>query len=89
MGIIDSIPENQRDEPEIPDDMLEIYRHYKNVRFGASISTDLVTLVPREQLTFQEISAYAMLHGWEPTTKDIETLMNIDAIYELTRFNND
>lgn len=46
------------------------------------MSDDLVTLMPRDALTYAEIDAYSKLVDWMPTADEVSVLMDIDAIFE-------
>ena len=83
MGVMDAPAEApERESPEIPADMMPLYAHYRALRFGRCVSDDLVTLIPRDALTYAEIEAYSKLMDWQPTADEISTLMDIDAIFE-------
>ena len=83
MGVMDAPAKTpERESPEIPADMMPLYAHYRALRFGRCVSDDLVTLIPRDALTYAEIDAYSKLVDWQPTVEDVSVLMDIDAIFE-------
>lgn len=84
MGVIEKPPEQQqRQSPDFPEEMAPLYGHYKRLRFGVCYSADVVTLVPRAALSYTEIESYLRLVNWQPTSSEIETIMDIDAIFEM------
>ena len=62
--------------------MMPLYAHYRALRFGRCVSDDIVTLIPRDALTYAEIGAYSKLVDWLPTAEEVSVLMDIDAIFE-------
>ena len=83
MGVMDAPTKApERESPDIPADMMPLYAHYRALRFGRCVSDDLVTLIPRDALSYAEIDAYSKLVDWQPTADEISTLMDIDAIFE-------
>ena len=83
MGVMDAPTKaHERESPEIPADMMPLYARYRALRFGRCVSDDVVTLIPRDALTYAEIDAYGKLVDWQPTADEISTLMDIDAIFE-------
>ena len=72
----------ERESPELSEDMMPLYTHYRALSFGRCVSDDLVTLIPRDALTYGEIDAYSKLVDWLPTTEEVSVLMDIDAIFE-------
>lgn len=83
MGVMDAPTKSpERESPELPEDMMQLYAHYRALRFGRCVSDDLVTLIPRDALTYAEIDAYSKLVDWMPTAEEVSVLMDIDAIFE-------
>ena len=83
MGVMDAPAEStERKSPELPVDVMLLYSHYRALRFGRCVSDDLVTLIPRDALTYAEIDAYSKLVDWLPTAEEVSALMDIDAIFE-------
>ena len=83
MGVMDAPAKApERESPEIPVDMMLLYAHYRALRFGRCVSDDLVTLIPRDALSYAEIDAYSKLVDWRPTAEEVSVLMDIDAIFE-------
>ena len=83
MGVMQAPAEStERKSPELPVEMIPLYSHYRALRFGRCVSDDLVTLIPRDELSYAEIAAYSKLVDWQPTADEISTLMDIDAIFE-------
>ena len=83
MGVMDAPAKApERESPEIPADMMPLYAHYRALRFGRCVSDDLVTLVPRDALSYAEIAEYSKLVDWRPTAEEVSVLMDIDAIFE-------
>lgn len=77
MGVIDSAKEVKRESPEFPESLADIYSHYKRLRFGRHENT----LIPRESLTFTEVSAYAELMRSHIEPWAVGVIMSIDAIF--------
>ena len=82
MGIISEPKKKERERPELPSEFLELFDHYKRLRFGRSIGEDVVTLIPREPLTFSEIAHYAAVMQANMQPWEIDVIMLIDAIFE-------
>lgn len=83
MGVMDAPAKaHERESPEIPADMMPLYAHYRALRFGRCVSDDMVTLIPRDALSYAEIDAYSKLVDWQPTADEVSVLMDIDAIFE-------
>ena len=83
MGVMDAPAKApERESPDIPADMMPLYAHYRALRFGRCVNDDMVTLIPRDALTYAEIASYSGLMDWQPTADEISTLMDIDAIFE-------
>ena len=83
MGVMDEPTKApERESPELPVEMMPLYAHYRALRFGRCVSDDIVTLIPRDALTYAEIDAYSKLMDWRPTAEEVSVLMDIDAIFE-------
>ena len=88
MGVIDEAKEKERAKPDFPNELLEVYLHFKQLRFGKNIAADKITLIPRKQLQYREIEAYKAATGAQLNTNEVEIIMNIDAIFEMREVNN-
>ena len=82
MGVISEPEKKERERPELPEEFLELFDHYKRLRFGRSIGEDVVTLIPREPLTYAEIDAYMRATSAELSPTEIDIIMSLDAIFE-------
>ena len=89
MGIIEAAPEPQRQAPEFPDELTDVYTHFKRLRFGRAEMNDKVTLIPREPLTYTEIAHYAAVMQDNMQPWEIEVIMLIDAIFESRELGGD
>lgn len=88
MGVIEKPPENNRESPTLPGEMIEIYHHFKRLRFGKSIGSDVITLVPRSQLTYSELSCYSKMLTEPLKPIEVDIIMDLDAIFETREVNN-
>lgn len=82
MGVIEQAESVERESPELPVDMLGVYSYYKRLRFGRAIKDDSIMLVARDALTYTEVKAFSDLQHEQIDSWMIETIMNIDAIFE-------
>lgn len=82
MGIIDKIEKRERDKPDLPSEMLDVYLHYKRVRFGRAVGEDSIMLVPRNALNYAELESYNRQQLKPLRPHEIEIIMDIDAIFE-------
>ena len=82
MGIISEPKKKERERPELPGEFLELFDHYKRLRFGRSIGEDVVTLIPRDPLTYAEIDAYMRATSAELSPTETDIIMSLDAIFE-------
>lgn len=82
MGVITEAPKAERESPDFPDELSVLYGHYKRLRFGVCYGETL-TLVARKPLRYAEIESYSRLINWQPTSSEVEIIMDIDAIFEM------
>lgn len=82
MGVISEPEKKERERPELPEEFSALFDHYKRLRFGRSIGEDVVTLIPRDPLTYAEIDAYTRSTGAELSPTEIDIIMSLDAIFE-------
>lgn len=82
MGVIDKAESVERESPDLPIDMLGAYSYYKRLRFGRAIKDDSIMLVARDALTYTEVKSFSDLQYEPLEIWMIETIMNIDAIFE-------
>ena len=82
MGVISEPEKKERERPELPEEFSALFDHYKRLRFGCSIGEDVVTLIPRDPLTYAEIDAYMRATSAELSPTEIDIIMSLDAIFE-------
>ncbi len=81
MGVIGEAQQKERDTPELPACMIDIYARYKRLRFGLAELDDAFALIPRDPLTHSEIESFSALTHWQPSPSDVDIIMDIDAIF--------
>lgn len=82
MGVIKEAPKSERETPEFPEELADVYGHYKRLRFGIFDDGDRLNLMARDPLKYAEVESYARLADWHPTQTDVAIIMDIDAIFE-------
>ena len=82
MGVITEPEKKERERPELPSEFSALFDHYKRLRFGRSIGEEVVTLIPREPLSYAEIDAYMRSTSAELSPTEIDIIMSLDAIFE-------
>ena len=82
MGAITEPEKKERENPEFPGEFSVLFDHYKRLRFGRSIGEDVVTLIPREPLSYAEVDAYMRSTSAELSPTEIDIIMSLDAIFE-------
>lgn len=71
--------------PTIPTETAYLLNCYKTIRFTRHQKDGTSVLIPREVLNWDTIEAYSKLSGLELAPWEIETIMNIDGIFEQAR----
>lgn len=77
MGVIEAPAVIERETPEFPAALAELYGYYRKLRFGRNENK----LIPRDPLSFSEINAYAQLMGETIEPWHTDVIMSIDAIF--------
>ena len=82
MGVIQEAPTARAGGPELPEEMTELYGHYRRLKFAVNRTDEGLVLIPRGALGFVEVDAYCRTTGAKLQSWEVEAIMDIDGIFE-------
>lgn len=82
MGVAPKAERKVNTGPECPAIFTGVHEKYRELKFIQRLDEEVLKLIPREMLTWQDLRAYTDITGRRISYFDAELIMGLDAIFE-------